>query len=81
MFLYTRRICSHRPHYTAVEFVLSPVYPKLASKASAENTILNNISVNLKTNINGGDIKNKTILYDELFPYNLLEDYIAASKT
>ena len=51
------------------------------AKASAENAILNNISVNLKANINGDDIKNKTILYDELFPYSLLEHYIAASKT
>ena len=61
--------------------LLQPVYPKLGSKASPENAILNNISVNLKANINGDDIKNKTILYDELFPYSLLEDYIAASKT
>ena len=38
------------------------------AKASAENAILNNISVNLKANINGGDIRKKTILYDELFP-------------
>jgi hypothetical protein len=40
----------------------------MRAKASAENAILNNISINLKANINGGDIRNKTILYEELFP-------------
>jgi hypothetical protein len=25
-------------------------------------------SINLKANMNGGDIRKKTILYDELFP-------------
>jgi hypothetical protein len=39
----------------------------IQAKGSAENANLNNISINLNANINGGDIKKKTIPYDELF--------------